>query len=73
MGFKDVDEVDMLDFQDILVDLLNSLSVVRSLSEIENHQYNTNEKELVLNALNILMSEPLAKPIKPKNILSKMS
>jgi diguanylate cyclase (GGDEF)-like protein len=56
MGFKDVDEVDMLDFQDILVDLLNSLSVVRSLSEIENHQYNTNEKELVLNALNILMS-----------------
>ena len=42
MGFKDVDEVDMLDFQDILVDLLNSLSVVRSLSEIENHQYNTN-------------------------------
>ncbi len=56
MGFKDVGEVDMLDFQDILVDLLNSLSVVRSLSEIENHQHNTSEKDLVLNALNILIS-----------------
>jgi diguanylate cyclase (GGDEF)-like protein len=56
MGFKDVGEVDMLDFQDILVDLLNSLSVVRSLSEIENHQQNTSEKDLVLNALNILIS-----------------
>jgi len=55
MGFKDVGEVDMLDFQDILVDLLNSLSVVRSLSEIDNHQQNTSEKGLVLNALNILI------------------
>jgi len=56
MEFKDVGEVDMPDFQNILVDLLNSLSVVRSLSEIENHQPNSSEKELVLKALNILMS-----------------
>ncbi|MBE0469695.1 MAG: sensor domain-containing diguanylate cyclase [Methyloprofundus sp.] len=56
MGFKDAIDVDTLDFQDILVDLLNSLSVVRSLSEIDNHQDNTSEKELVLNALNILIS-----------------
>jgi len=56
MKFKDVNEVGMLDFQDVLIDLLNSLAVVRSLSEIENHQNNTSEKDLVLNALNILMS-----------------
>ncbi len=56
MGFKDVSEVDMFDFYDILIDLLNSLSVVRNLSEIENYQHNTSEKELVLNALNILIS-----------------
>ncbi|MCF7970528.1 MAG: sensor domain-containing diguanylate cyclase [Methylococcaceae bacterium] len=56
MKVKDVNKVDILDFQSILVDLLNSLAVVRSLSEIENHQNNTNEKDLVLNALNILMS-----------------
>jgi len=40
---------------DILIDLLGSLSAVKSLSELDNQQ-SLGEKELVLKALNILMA-----------------
>lgn len=55
MNYIDANMSEDLGFHDILVDLLNSLSTVKALSEIDNHQ-KTNEKELVLNALNILIT-----------------
>jgi len=45
-----------LDFHDILIDLLNSLTVVKNLSELDSYQKHIDEKSLVLNALNILLS-----------------
>ena len=40
---------------DILIDLLGSLSAVKTLSELDNQQ-ELSEKDLVLNALNILIA-----------------
>jgi len=55
MNYIDAGMSEDLGFHDILVDLLSSLSTVKALSEIDNHQ-KTNEKELILNALNILIT-----------------
>lgn len=51
----EIDEAVALDFHDILVALLNSLASVKALSEIDNQQ-GESEKELVLKALNVLIS-----------------
>ncbi len=54
MNYINMSKSEDLEFHDILIDLLNSLSTVKALSEINHHQ-KTNEKELVLNALNVLI------------------
>lgn len=55
MKSANIEDIELLDFHNILVDLLNSLSIVKSLSEVD-HQRNITEKELLLNALNVLIS-----------------
>lgn len=47
------ENINQSNIQDIIVDLLNSLSAVKELSEL-NHQA-SNEKELVFKALSILI------------------
>lgn len=55
MQAMDIQNVDVLGFHDVLVDLLNSLSAVRALSEIDN-LHGVSEKQLVQEALSVLIS-----------------
>jgi diguanylate cyclase (GGDEF)-like protein len=55
MQAVDIQGVDILGFHEVLVDLLNSLSAVRALSEIDNLQ-GISDKQLVQEALNVLIS-----------------
>lgn len=52
---ENIENIESLDFHHILVDLINSLSIVKSLSEVDNQQ-DISEKQLVLNVLNVLIS-----------------
>ena len=55
MDKANTEDIELLDFHHILVDLINSLSIVKSLSEVDNQQ-DISEKQLILNVLNVLIS-----------------